>query len=176
MYLLNSIQVHRFPFYIHPGHVSNPSRSPRLTYHIPPGRILPQSSSRYLYLISTQMTSHLHPCLRILVSPPSRYRLTSIQGQKLFSYHDPYRSSHLSRSHLTQNPGRNMSFTSIHTLPYLHLSPYIHISPSSRLCLTSIQVPAFASHLHPDDVSTPPRSRKLHLCSIQVTSKTNPGI
>ena len=102
IYPLTSIQVHRFPSYTYPGNVSNPSTPPRLTSHIPPVRVSPQSSSRYLHLTSTQMMSHLHPCPRILVSPPSRYCITSIQVQKLFSHNDPYRGSHLSRFHLTQ--------------------------------------------------------------------------
>ena len=102
MYPLTSIQVHRFPSYTYPSNVSNPSTPLRLTSHIPPVRVSPQSSSRYLHLTSTQMMSHLHPCPRILVSPPSRYCITSIQVQKIFSHNDPYRGSHLSRFHLTQ--------------------------------------------------------------------------
>ena len=102
MYPLTSIQVHRFPSYTYLGNVSNPSTPPRLTSHIPPVRISPQSSSRYLHLTSTQMMSHLHPCPRILVLPPSRYWITPIQVQKLFSHNDPHRGSHLSRFHLTQ--------------------------------------------------------------------------
>ena len=94
--------VHRFPSYTYPGNVSNPSTSPKLTSHIPPVRVSPKSSSRYLHLTSTQMMSHLHPCPRILVSPPSRYCITSIQVQKFFSHNDPYHGSHLSRFHLTQ--------------------------------------------------------------------------
>ena len=98
IYPLTSIQVHRFPSYIYPGNVSNH----RLTSHIPPVRVSTQSSSRYLHLTSIQMMSHLHPCPRILVSPPSRYCITSIQVQKFFTHNDPYRGSHLSRFHLTQ--------------------------------------------------------------------------
>ena len=102
IYPLTSIQVHRFPSYTYPGNVSNPSTPPRLTSHIPPVRVSPQSSSRYLHLTSTQMMSHLHLCPRILVSPPSRYCITSIQVQNFFSHNDSYRGSHLSRFHLTQ--------------------------------------------------------------------------
>ena len=102
MYPLTSIQVHRFPSYTYPGNVSNPSTSPRLTSHIPPVRVPPQSSSRYLHLTSTQMISHLHPCPRILVAPSSRYCIISIQVQKFFSHNDPYHGSHLSRFQLTQ--------------------------------------------------------------------------
>ena len=98
IYPLTSIQVHRFPSYTYPGNVSNH----RLTSHIPPVRVSTQSSSRYLHLTSIQMMSHIHPCPRILVSPPSRYCITSIQVQKFFTHNDPYRGSHLSRFHLTQ--------------------------------------------------------------------------
>ena len=83
IYPLTSIQVHRFPPYTYPGNVSNPSTPPRLTYHVPPVHVSAQSSSRYLHLTSTQMLSHLHPCPRILVWPPSRYCITSIQGPKI---------------------------------------------------------------------------------------------
>ena len=46
MYPLTSFLVHRFPSYTYPGNVSNPSTPPRLTSHIPPVHVSPQSSSR----------------------------------------------------------------------------------------------------------------------------------
>ena len=127
IYPLTSIQVHRFPPYTYPGNVSNPSTPPRLTSHVPPVHVSPQSSSRYLHLTSTQMMSHLLPCPRILVSPPSRYCITSIQGPKILlsQWFISWLSSIQVPSH--PNPGRNVSFISIHAPSHFYLGPYIHI-------------------------------------------------
>ena len=73
MYPLSSIQVHRFPSYIYPGHVSNPSTSPRLTSPPHPDRVSPQSRSIYLPLNNNKVMFHLHP------SPP-KLHLRSTQA------------------------------------------------------------------------------------------------
>ena len=101
--------------------------------------------------------SHLYPCPRILVPPPSRYCITSIQVQKLFSHNDPYRGSYLSRFHLTQ------------------IQVEMWVSSPSTPHLISIYTHRFTSSLHPGRVS--PQSRSLHLgpIFIQMTSQLQPG-
>ena len=183
MYPLTSIQVHKFPSYIYPGHVSNSSTSPILMTHIPPVHVSPQSSSRYLHLTPTQMMSHLHPCPRILVSPPSRYCFTSIQAQKFFSHHDPYRGSHLSKVHLSQiqveiwvSPPSTPHlisilahrFTSIQVVSHLNPGLYICVPSSSRWRLSSNQVTKIASLFHPGNISNQSRSQDVRLTSLQV--------
>ena len=44
------------------------------------------------------------------------------------------------------------------------------------LCLTSIHVLIFVTHLHPGDVSDPSRSLELHLNSIHVQSQNHPDL
>ena len=129
--------------------------------------------------------SHLHPCPRILVSPPSRYWITSIQVQKFFSHNDPYRGSHLSRFHLTQiqqnvefhlhpriisSPSRpiNSHLASIQVVSHLNPGLYICVPSSSRWHLISNQVTKIASLFHPGNISNQSRSQDVRLTSLQV--------
>ena len=73
-----------------------------------------------------------------------------------------------SRSHL--NPIQVSRFVS-----HLHLGFQIHASSLSHLNLTSNWVLIFASRLHPDNISPPSRSTKLHLSSIQASSQSHTG-
>ena len=70
----------------------------------------------------------------------------------------------------------DVRLTSIQFPSHLHPSPKIHASPTSRSCLTLTHAPIFASHIHLSDVSSPSRSWKFHLSSIQVQSQTHPGL
>ena len=125
MYPLTSFQVHRFPSYTYPGNVSNPSTPPRLTSHIPPVHVSPQSSSRYLHLTSKQMMSHLHhspispyPGLRLRVSTQSRSILNPIQVSEI----------------CVSSPSRLRDSCLLFILVEPHLNPgaYICISPTPR--------------------------------------------
>ena len=142
MYPLTSIQVHRFPSYTYPGNVSNPSTHPRLTSHIPPVHVSPQSSSRYLHLTSTQMMSHLHPCPRILVSPPSQSHLTISRSQvaRLNSI----------QVHSQPHPGLwDLCLISIQAPRFMSPLHPSWASPQSRCLYLHITYTQVTSHFHP---------------------------
>ena len=136
---------------VHWGPIWNPSR-----YH-------------YACLTCIHVLPHLHPCPKYLVPPPPMYHVTSIQLQKFFFNHHPYRGSPPFRPHLnsmqvaiwfspppmsrpisTQAP----RFTS--SIPVvMQLNPESHIFVSSQpsLWLTPMQIPGNASQSHPGPIS-----------------------
>ena len=129
MYCLNPIQVHIVTSHLPSDSVSTPSKSRyscvtsiQVTAHLHPGLKMygtPLSmplSSRNLHLSSIQVLSQSHPGLnmrltsiqalsqiypsyRTLVSPPSKYRLTSIQVPIFMSHLPP--GANIYVSHLT---------------------------------------------------------------------------
>ena len=103
------------------------------------------------------------------VSTQTRPRLILIQVSRF--------ASHLNTGSIsTPSNYRDVWLTSIQFPSHLHPSPKIHASPTSRSCLTLTHALIFASHIHLRDVSSPSRSWKFHLSSIQVQSQTHPGL
>ena len=118
--------------------------------------------------------SHLHPGPKILVSPTSMYRLTSIQVPRFLSYFHPFPNIHASppsRSRLTSIQVTWIA-SKLHHSP---ISPYpglkMCITSHSRSDLTPIQVWRCASMFSP----TPSRSLDSHITYIQVAFQLNPG-
>ena len=168
MYCLTSIRVHKFTSHLHPGRGSSLCRC------------------WYSCLTSIQLTIHLHqvtkiafqlhscpispyPDLMMCVVTQTRPRLILIQVSRLASRLNPGSIS-------TPSSYGDVRLTSIQFPSHLHPSPKVHASPTSRSCLTLTHAPIFASHIHLSDVSSPSRSWKLHLSSIQVQSQTHPGL
>ena len=108
-----------------------------------------------------------YPDLMMYVSTQTRPRLILIQVSRFASHLNPGSISTLSSY-------GDVRLTSIQFPSHLHPSPKIHASPTSRSCLT--HAPIFASHIHLSDVSSPSRSWKFHLSSIQIQSQTHPGL
>ena len=105
-----------------------------------------------------------YPDLMMCVVTQTRPRLILIQVSRLASRLNPGSIS-------TPSSYGDMRLTSIQFPSHLHPSPKVHASPTSRSCLTLTHAPIFASHIHLSDVSSPSRSWKLHLSSIQVNLK-----
>ena len=181
---LNPIQVSRFVSPIHPGSQINVSSLTQLnltsiwvlifTSHLHPGNISPPSRSNKLHLSSIQASSQTHTGFTLCVSPPSRSFLNwRIVSQLHPSPISPY--PHLkmcisaqSRSHL--NPIQVLGF-----LFPLHPGFQIHLSSFSQLNPTSFWVLIFTFRIHPNNISPPSWSTKLHVSSIQASSQTHTG-
>ena len=103
------------------------------------------------------------------VSTQTRPCLILIQVSRFASHLNPGSIS-------TPSSYGDVQLTSIQFPSHLHPSPKIHASPTSRSCLTLTHAPIFASNIHLSDVSSPSRSWKFHLSSIQVQSQTHPGL
>ena len=135
MYCLNPIQVHI------------------VTSHLPPDSVSTPSRSRYSCVTSTQVTSHLHPGLKLYGAPLSMPCLTSNQAihQGCIS---PHTHVLISASH--HHPGgvsppsssRNLHLSSIQVLSQSHPGLKMCVSHPFRPCLRFIQVTEFLSHLH----------------------------
>ena len=78
---ITSIKFPKFASQLHPGPITKPSRS------------------QDVCLTSTQALSQIYPSYRILVSPPSKHRLASIQVPRFISHLSP--SADIYVSHLT---------------------------------------------------------------------------
>ena len=181
---LNPIQVSRFVSPIHPGSQINASYLSQLnltsiwdlifTSHLHPGNISPPSRSNKLHLSSIQASSQTHTSFKVCVSPPSRSFINWIIVSQLHpSPISPYPRlktciSNQSRSHL--NPIQVSGFVSP-----IHPGSQIHVASLSQLNPTSFWVVIFTSRLHPNNISPPSWSTKLHLSSIQASSQTHTG-
>ena len=133
---LNSIQVPIFMCHLNPGHVSPTPRSEAVwctsinaLSHLQPGH-------------SPRLRFTSHPCPDICISPPSRWRITSIKFPKFASQLHPGPISKPSRS-------QDVCLTPIQALSQIYPSYRILVSPSSKYRLASIQVPIFIFHLPP---------------------------
>ena len=169
---------------IHPGSQINVSSLSQLnltsiwvlifTSHLHPGNISPPSRSNKLHLSSIQASSQTHTSFKMCVSPPSRSFLNwRIVSQLHPSPISPYPRlkmciSTQSRSHL--NPIQVSGCVSP-----LHPGSQIHVSSLSQLNPTSFWVLIFTSRLHPNNITPPSWSTKLHLSSIQASSQTHTG-
>ena len=145
----HSIHVLIFVTHLHPGDVSDPSRS--LELHLNSIHVQSQNHPDLKMCVLTyiQALSHLHPGLKILASAPSMYFLYSIQAQKNANQLNPgpYQNSFWSQ---------DVCFTSGNVLPHQLPGPKILVSSPSMYRLTTIQVQRFLSHLHPCTVPLPP--------------------
>ena len=168
MYCLTSIRVHKFTSHIRPGRGSRLCRcwyscftSIQLTIH------LHQVTKIAFQLHSSPISPY--PDLMMCVSTQTRQHLILIQVSGFASHLNPGSIS-------TPSSYEDVRLTSIQFPSHRHPSPKIHASPTSRSCLTLTHALIFASHIHLSDVSSPSRSWKLHLSSIQVQSQTHPGL
>ena len=132
------------------------------TSHLHTVNISPPSSSTKLHLSSIQASSQTHTWFKMCVSPPSR----SFLNWRIVSQLHPSPISPYPRLNICISP---------QTGPISTPSRQIHVSSLSQLNLTSIGLMIFASRLHPGNISSPPRSTKLHLSSIQASSQTHTG-
>ena len=103
------------------------------------------------------------------VSTQTKSRLILIQVSRFASHLNPGSIS-------TPSSYGDVRLTSIQFPSHLYPSPKIHASPTSRSCWTLTHAPIFSSHIHLSDVSSPSRSWKFHLSSIQVQCQTHPGL
>ena len=143
--------------------ISFPSRPLRFTSHLHPSRVSPQCWSWYLCLTSIHVTSQLHPVPADCILAQSRHHPKVVQ----FSI----RVCHIpSRFCINCIQITGFCLNSTHVPSDLSQCPYISISPSSMLRLASIQVPIFASHLHPSNVSPPTSYKHMRQTSMQVPS------
>ena len=118
-----------------------------------------------------QVLSHLHPGHKILVSPTSMYRLTSIQVPR-FHQGPNIRASPPSRSCLTSIQG----ISPPSKYRKLHLSP-ISPHPGLKMCIPS-QCKSDLTHIHVSRICVSPPYRHLDSClqSINSTHHSNPGL
>ena len=113
------------------------------------------SSFHYMCLTSIHVLPHLHPCPKYLVPPPSMYHVTSIQLQKFFFNHHPYRGSPPFRPHLNS------------------MQVAIWLSPPPMSRPISTQAPRFTCHLHPGRDAT--QSKIPHFCLISIQFMASPN-
>ena len=122
-----------------------------------------------------QVLSHLHPGPKILVSPTSMYRLTSIQVPR-FHQGPNIRASPPSRSCLTsiQGTSRLIQISIIASQPHHSpISPYLGL----KMCIPS-QSRSDLTHIHVSRICASPPYRHLDSRpqSINSTHHLNPGL
>ena len=122
-----------------------------------------------------QVLSHLHPGPKILVSPTSMYRLTSIQVPR-FHQGPNIRASPPSRSCLTsiQGTSRLIQISIIASQPHHNpISPY----PGLKMCIPA-QSRSDLTHIHVSRICASPPYRHLdsRLQSINSMHHLNPGL
>ena len=217
---LTSIHVWRCMAHLYPCPVSPPTRpSIKVAFHLkpyadicisPPSRwcitsmkfpifaselhpdpISKPSKSHDVCLTSIQALSYIRPSYRILVSPPSKYHIASIQVPIFASQLHP--GADICVWHLTTS--WDVLLISIHVQSHHHLGLEIWVSPPSMSRLISIQALIFASHLIPcwirylnsiqvpktahellpGHISNPSRYQNVDVKCVQVLSNLHPG-
>ena len=171
---LTSIQVTRFAFHLHAGHVSHVFRSSISALSRPH----PTPVHVYRYAANLQ-PGPISPLSRSLDSPPPRSCLTSLQGP-IFGTQNITSTHVLSSMSCFTSIQVPLFAVNLYPGPMSSLSRYLDscctpiqvpISPPSRSHLKQIQVSRCAFHLlqSPDiHISPPYRSQHMHLTSFHV--------
>ena len=144
MSCLTSIHVLIFVTHLHPGDVSDPSRSLEL------------------HLNSIHVLSQIHQDLKMCVSPISRPCLICIQVSRFLHQLLQCTFSPPSRPRKMQ-----INLIQAHIKLIVVSGCVLHLRVCLS-CLTNFQVPKFLSHLHPCTGSLPSRSKDSYLTFIHV--------
>ena len=167
MSLLIFIQALILASHLIPSDVSTPSRSRKL--HLGCFQVtLNPSRSQNVDVKCFQVLSYIHPGPKILVSPTSMYRLTSIQVPRFHQGHNIH-ASPPSRSCLT-----SIQISRIASQPHHSpISPY----PGLKMCIPS-QSRSDLTHIHVSRICASPPYRHLdsRLHSINSVHHLNPGL